>query len=73
MEKKRFTKRIIEESEGYWSYVPYVNQDRWIDIEILLTTRIGFNLQEGVTNINENGKVQIDVYEPTVLNKAWST
>jgi hypothetical protein len=73
VEKKRFTKRIIEQSEGYWSYIPYANQPRWIDLEIHLTTRIGFDIQHGATSYDEHGKLKVDFFEPSVLSKTWST
>ena len=32
IETKRFTKRIIQHTEGVWKLIPYVNQPRWIDL-----------------------------------------
>lgn len=73
IERRRFRKRIIEESKGYWNYIPYANQNRWIDLEISLTTRIGFDLSQGIPSVGESGRLVVDVFEPSILSKAWTT
>ena len=39
----------------------------------MLTTRIGFDVQDGEVSIGDNGRISIDVYKPTILSKTWST
>jgi hypothetical protein len=72
VQTKTFRQRITVENKGVWKLIAdYVNQEKWMEIEVELKTRIGIKLNSIFYDKVQNN-MHIDFGEPSVLGHSYT-